>query len=150
MTYLTTLHLEMFLDSAVRLSAAPVLAALPCAGLTSLELTAAPLTSADLFAMLARLPLLASLTLGKMDQLESLSCFSDCVAIKATLRKLVFFHCVNLALRLEELSHLAGFKQLRILVIHDSFRGPLTQAWKQQLTPPSSMFPKLTEFEYAR
>ena len=116
-----------------------------CLQLTSLDLMA-PVTSAHLSAMLSQLSLLRDLNLVSCSELGSLQFLSDAPSLQHTLRQFLLQR--SPALRTAELRHILGLKNLERLVLSSSFSEPLDDFTQHLLTPPSTLLPKLTEFNY--
>ena len=119
-----------------------------CKALTDLTLTA-PLGSSQMFALLSRLPSLHTLVLDRMRELESLRCFAGGPAA-SRLTSLTLIQCQHFVLHLGNLTYLHSLRNLRKLVLANSFTHPLTNADIERYTPPSPFFPRLTFFDTHR
>lgn len=126
-----------------------VIAAFACPQLTSLDIQA-PFTSADMAVLLARLPLLSSLTLTSMPELESLVFFTECEAAKQTLHtlKIVGGRSLDL-LQTHEFVHLAPLQSLvsLSLCVRNELPVELVASACQLLAVPSALLPRLERFE---
>ena len=127
---------------------APILLdAFHCPSLTTLVL-AAPFDSAQMAQLLPRMPLLRSLSLRGMSELESLAFFAQCDAAQSTLQELTILSCRHHALRPTELFHLTSLTALTSLRLEESFRTPLDQFGQRVFAPPSRLLPQLQQFKY--
>ena len=146
LSQLQTLHLLLSDDPWAVTGDAVVEAISSCVRLTSVALMA-PVTSKHLSALLPRLPLLHTLSLGWCSaSLESLRFLSDAPSLQRTLRSFVLKG--QRAMCASEVRHVLGLKNLAKLELEDSFSEPLDGLTRHMLKPPSALLPKLTEFEY--
>ena len=117
-----------------------------CAHVTSLELTHPTFHAADLGALLAAMPLLASLELNSASTLESLRCFAT-PALARSLTSLSLLYCRHPSLAPAELRALHGLSALRKLRLTHSLAASLDAVTRAEFTPPSARMPQLAEFE---
>lgn len=113
-----------------------------CAHLTQLSINTSGLTSAQLGALLSRMPRLCKLYITEMQRLESLE-FLSAEPLASTLTRLELEECCHAQLSADELHHVFSLRNLEHLQLVDCFSERLDSLTLREFKVPSLRLPSL-------